>query len=184
MRTKSILFTVAFFCLSMTAFAHIYDTDIKWKTTTDDEGKKTVQIEVTGDSVINATGTYSVSETGAGSYNYWGFNERRTITIAPGDGQLLFRASFDAPHVSDLSVSIDMQTGEATVYRSPGDWHIVHVTSHIIDGDTWNKAVIDVTTGGSNTVGGPLPAPVVTLLIALAFGGAFVLYRNRKQAKA
>ena len=34
------------------------------------------------------------------------------------------------------------------------------------------------------TVGSPLPAPVVTLLIALAFGGAFVLYRNRRQAKA
>ena len=34
------------------------------------------------------------------------------------------------------------------------------------------------------TFGQPLPAPVVTLLIALAFGGAFVMYRNRKQAKA
>ena len=34
------------------------------------------------------------------------------------------------------------------------------------------------------TFGQPLPAPVVTLLIALAFGGAFVMYRNRKHAKA
>ena len=32
--------------------------------------------------------------------------------------------------------------------------------------------------------GSPLPAPIVTLLIALAFGGAFVMYRNRKQARA
>lgn len=32
--------------------------------------------------------------------------------------------------------------------------------------------------------GAPLPAPVVTLLIALAFGAAFMFYRNRKQAKA
>jgi hypothetical protein len=32
--------------------------------------------------------------------------------------------------------------------------------------------------------GQPLPAPVTTLLIALAFGGAFVMYRNRKQVKA
>lgn len=35
-----------------------------------------------------------------------------------------------------------------------------------------------------DTVGSPLPAPVATLLIALAFGAGFVMYRNRKQAKA
>ncbi len=34
------------------------------------------------------------------------------------------------------------------------------------------------------TFGQPLPAPVVTLLIALGFGVALVMYRNRKQAKA
>jgi len=34
------------------------------------------------------------------------------------------------------------------------------------------------------TFGQPLPAPVVTLLIALGFGAALVIYRNRKQAKA
>ena len=32
--------------------------------------------------------------------------------------------------------------------------------------------------------GAPLPTPVVTLLIALAFGTGFMMYRNRKQAKA
>lgn len=31
------------------------------------------------------------------------------------------------------------------------------------------------------TFGSPLPTPVITLLIALAFGAAFVLYRSRKQ---
>ena len=34
------------------------------------------------------------------------------------------------------------------------------------------------------TFGAPLPAPIATLLIALGFGAAFVMYRNRKQAKA
>lgn len=44
--------------------------------------------------------------------------------------------------------------------------------------------------GGGNdksaqiSFGAPLPTPVVTLLIALAFGAGFVMYRNRKQAKA
>jgi len=37
---------------------------------------------------------------------------------------------------------------------------------------------------GGETFGQPLPAPVVTLLIALALGGALVMYRNRKQVKA
>ena len=37
---------------------------------------------------------------------------------------------------------------------------------------------------GGETVGQPLPTPIVTLLIALAFGAAFVAYRNRKQVKA
>lgn len=32
--------------------------------------------------------------------------------------------------------------------------------------------------------GQPLPTPVVTLLIALGFGAAFMMYRNRKQVKA
>ena len=38
--------------------------------------------------------------------------------------------------------------------------------------------------GDSAPVGSPLPAPVVTLLIALGFGAALVMYRNRKQIKA
>ena len=37
---------------------------------------------------------------------------------------------------------------------------------------------------GGGVVGSPLPAPVVTLLIALFFGAALVMYRNRKQVKA
>ena len=34
---------------------------------------------------------------------------------------------------------------------------------------------------GYVVIGSPLPTPVVTLLIALGFGAAFVLYRSRKQ---
>ena len=37
---------------------------------------------------------------------------------------------------------------------------------------------------GGEPFGAPLPAPVVTLLIALGFGAALVMYRNRKQVKA
>ena len=41
-------------------------------------------------------------------------------------------------------------------------------------------AFVDSGNGGA-PVGSPLPAPVVTLLIALGFGAALVMYRNRKQ---
>lgn len=34
------------------------------------------------------------------------------------------------------------------------------------------------------TIGKPLPTPVITLLIALGFGAALVMYRNRKQVNA
>ena len=36
----------------------------------------------------------------------------------------------------------------------------------------------------ASVVGSPLPAPLVTLLIALGFGAALVMYRNRKQVNA
>ena len=35
--------------------------------------------------------------------------------------------------------------------------------------------------GSGETFGTPLPTPVTTLLIALGLGGAFMMYRNRKQ---
>ena len=41
-----------------------------------------------------------------------------------------------------------------------------------------------VASGDGTPMGAPLPAPVVTLLIALGFGAALVMYRNRKQANA
>lgn len=44
-----------------------------------------------------------------------------------------------------------------------------------------NGAVIFVNAQAGETFGTPLPTPVVTLLIALGLGAAFVMYRNRKQ---
>ena len=47
-----------------------------------------------------------------------------------------------------------------------------------------NGALFLISGKKADTMGSPLPAPVVTLLIALGFGAALVMYRNRKQAKA
>lgn len=54
--------------------------------------------------------------------------------------------------------------------------------------DNWS-ASLKFNNGGvfmveAGAFGTPLPTPVVTLLIALGFGAAFVMYRNRKQVKA
>ena len=54
------------------------------------------------------------------------------------------------------------------------------------------NGTVDFTTGihtdpskeAQFTFGSPLPTPVITLLIALGFGAAFAMYRNRKQVKA
>ena len=46
------------------------------------------------------------------------------------------------------------------------------------------KGIVVVKDASYTPVGKPLPTPVVTLLIALGFGTALVMYRNRKQAKA
>ncbi len=55
------------------------------------------------------------------------------------------------------------------------------------------NSTVDFTTGSFSNpsdkkaqfiFGSPLPTPVVTLLIALGFGAAFVMYRNRKQVKS
>lgn len=57
------------------------------------------------------------------------------------------------------------------------------------------KSVVDFTTGeytynthtdktAKFVFGTPLPTPVITLLIALGFGAAFVMYRKHKQVKA
>ena len=47
-----------------------------------------------------------------------------------------------------------------------------------------NSAHADNRTDPEIAFGQPLPAPLATLLIALGFGALFVMYRNRKQAKA
>lgn len=49
---------------------------------------------------------------------------------------------------------------------------------------SYNNGAVFMVGAGAPSAGSPLPTPVVTLLIALGFGAAFVMYRNRKQVKA
>ncbi len=66
-------------------------------------------------------------------------------------------------------------------FWSIGDGNIIYMGKGNWVGQYNNGAMFLV---GGEPFGAPLPAPVVTLLIALGFGTALVMYRNRKQVKA
>ena len=59
---------------------------------------------------------------------------------------------------------------DGLIYMGKGNWI-----------GQYNNGAMFLVGGSSETFGQPLPAPVVTLLIALALGGALVMYRSRKQ---
>lgn len=74
-------------------------------------------------------------------------------------------------------------------YQTNYNWDLTRQLMPLAALDTGNGHRVFFGIYGSESEGGevfgqPLPAPVVTLLLALAFGGALVMYRNRKQAKA
>ena len=64
-------------------------------------------------------------------------------------------------------------------YRTTGDDYFLSFGKATVEGG-------NVIKNGDPEIafGQPLPAPLATLLIALGFGAAFVMYRNRKQVKA
>ena len=71
-------------------------------------------------------------------------------------------------------------------YKNDYNWNLTRSLMPLAALDTGNghRVFFGIYGEASETVGSPLPAPVVTLLIALACGAGFVLYRNRKQVKA
>ena len=72
-------------------------------------------------------------------------------------------------------------------YQNNYNWDLTRQLMPLAALDTGNGHRVFFGIHGSEskgTMGAPLPAPVVTLLIALAFGGALVMYRKHKQAKA
>lgn len=109
-----------------------------------------------------------------------------------------FQVSFDKP-IEAFGLIGDEQTDHIREsILNPEDankFYTVGGTNLLYYGSTNkypNNGALFLVSVGSKTVevqkevvsGKPLPAPVVTLLIALAFGAVLVAYRNRKQAKA
>lgn len=116
------------------------------------------------DKAISALG-FSGSNPG-GHTAFATFTDMETIYSAPANNGMGFSGE-------------ELNAGQALVYgkwvgNNNGALFLVSVTAPT------TPPVIDDTTPQGN----PLPAPITTLLIALAFGGAFMMYRNRKQVNA
>lgn len=107
-----------------------------------------------------------------------------------------FQVSFDQPIeafglIGDEEVNREsiLNPEEAHKFYTVGNTNLLYYGS---TNNYPNNGALFLVSVGSKTVevqkevvsGKPLPAPVVTLLIALAFGAGLVVYRNRKQAKA
>ena len=94
------------------------------------------------------------------SYSYGRVGWVSNIALAVGPGEPVISAPNMALYLSG-SPELFYHEGRNTI---------------VFDDGQGNKAKV--------TFGEPLPTPVITLLIALGFGAAFVMYRNRKQARA
>lgn len=105
-----------------------------------------------------------------------------------------FQVSFDKPIeafglIGQESKESILNPEDANKFYTVGGTNLLYYGS---TNNYPNNGALFLVSVGSKTVevqkevvsGKPLPAPVVTLLIALAFGAVLVAYRNRKQAKA
>ena len=105
-----------------------------------------------------------------------------------------FAVSFSAENIDHYGIIATHPHEISTVFNVPKNqgadyFSLIHNDAGIV---YYGKGQLAYNNGGiflvdvnqPETVGNPLPAPAVTLLIALAFGAAFVMYRNRKQVKA
>jgi hypothetical protein len=113
----------------------------------------------------------------------------------PFDGDAISALGLSGSNPGDHTAFVTIDDLQ-TIYSAPANNGMGFSEGDVSDQQAlvfgkWNKFnngalfLVSVTAPTSTvTQGQPLPAPVTTLLIALAFGGAFVMYRNRKQVKA
>ena len=214
MKLRNLLITAALFCLSASAFANHTWWDQNTESTAtrytyEDNGtpEKSSDWVVTWETTKD-TRTYKTditfglfTFTGTASNHYVPSVNRNTDNagtwwiLGSGDGERTVTIEKDLGLWAKLySGSILYSTASSTgTFR----WDIANDSSYVFNFDygttysakiTFSRVQTGDTTTDNNTTteqsGAPLPTPVVTLLIALGFGVAFVMYRNRKQAKA
>ena len=140
---------------------------------------------VMADSTIAADDklTTIVSRLQANGYeNVWllkdpGKNNALTTTIATQEAV----AQFGVINLDHTVYSVPNETTSKFYFRELSVESTMYGKLKEHGGGNDNSAKISFAPG---TFGAPLPAPVVTLLIALGLGAGLVMYRNRKQAKA
>jgi len=86
--------------------------------------------------------------------------------------------------VGNLAEALKSTANNGNDFFSIGDGNVIYFGKSNWVGKYQNGAMFLMGGEKLDQFGAPLPAPVVTLLIALGFGAALVMYRNRKQMKA
>lgn len=197
MKLRNLLLTAALLLVASTTYAkkdksideEVYNIqDFSWTVNTSGNGTKTIHVNLVKDgqedynyavydvakydSLKNASDLFTNTTDYVGQV--WVLKSGdNTITLPAGVNTLGVVAS--NPH---QTFSSDNATEKFMFYREIAT----------ISNNTVSYGKLDDKGGGNHaadvTFGQPLPAPVATLLIALGFGAAFVMYRNRKQAKA
>ena len=171
------------------------ETHSNWNVTVSQATRNSAQKDFLNNS--NATYSYQYGLYSLATYNSW--------TEASGDRNDLTAAGWkEGENLWTLTVG---ETTKVDLKGNVGFWKIVTITEPATgDSEATSTSFLTFSKTGNDldrfpklnsynvyakgitqdvkiSFGSPLPAPVATLLIALAFGGAFVVYR-RKQAKA
>lgn len=104
-------------------------------------------------------------------------------------GVLGHNGSFEINHTVISALNDPAVNGSIFTFLSQYDDAVAFNSNHNLKGIVVIKSAYYVGGGsggnggeGVGNQGAPLPAPITTLLIALGFGAALVMYRNRKQA--
>ena len=119
-----------------------------------------------------------------GEVEYWTKDENGNYVLDE-NGKRVPLTELKYP-VAELGVKV----GDAVSTMNPTDPSLFYIIDSKQNGSAnyylafGKSANADNRTDPEIAFGQPLPAPLATLLIALGFGAAFVMYRNRKQAKA
>lgn len=191
--------TVALFCLSSKTFAYYvwWDETVEksdsvagsYKASSNPQAQKyLVTLTIHGDNTNNisyglfiptgsaATGYLPAANQRVEGVNWWTLGTEtgsQTITVSSDLGLWADISNDGKLYKSSTSSQQNWKTAAGT-YEFHYQYNLNSPAS----------ATVTFTPVTDTPVGSPLPAPVVTLLIALGFGAALVMYRNRKQVKA
>lgn len=186
MKLRNLLITATLFCLSMTsAFAEVIEDgwlifkDTTWDQSHEPTNSWSISVYTTQNSIQRTLETFTTAGTiKSVSYTYglYSLDDPTKTWTLKTDGSRRVELPGDVGFWKTATATFENGATESiTTYSTIGlGWDY----GKINDYEVWvggNYRDADI------TFGQPLPAPVTTLLIALALGAGFVMYRNRKQ---